>query len=84
VTFGIANPGLLKRTRDMEYKNQICVTLTAKGEKSLKQAMKMDGTANVLDRLSAAQQKELKARLTALKDAGMKGLKLSPKALPWP
>jgi DNA-binding MarR family transcriptional regulator len=76
--------GLLKRTKDMEYKNQIRITLTAKGQKVLKQAMKLEGTTSVFSRLSAAQQKELKSSLTALKDAGMKELHLSPKALPWP
>ncbi len=76
--------GLLKRTKNMERKNQIRITLTAKGEKALKQAMKLDGTTNVLSRLSAARQKELKTSLTALKEAGMKELRLSPKALPWP
>jgi len=76
--------GLLKRTKNMERKNQIRITLTAKGEKALKKAMKLEGTTNVLSRLTAAQQKELKATLTALKEAGMKELRLSPKALPWP
>jgi DNA-binding MarR family transcriptional regulator len=76
--------GLVKRTKDMDRKNYIRITLTAKGEKALKQAMKLSGTARVLSKLSAAQQKELKATLTALKEAGMKELHLSPKALPWP
>jgi DNA-binding MarR family transcriptional regulator len=76
--------GLLKRTKNMERKNYIRVTLTAKGEKALKQAMKLDGTTHVLSNLTAAQRKELKASLTALKEAGIKELRLSPKALPWP
>ena len=76
--------GLLKRTKDMERKNYIRITLTAKGEKALKQAMKQTLTAQVLSNLSAVQQKQLKTTLTALKEAGMKELHLSPKALPWP
>ncbi len=76
--------GLVKRTKDMERKNLIRITLTAKGEKALKQAMKLEGTMHVLSKLTAAQQKELRATLTALKEAGMKELRLSPKALPWP
>jgi len=76
--------GLVKRAKDMERKNLIRITLTAKGEKALKQAMKLSGTARVLSRLTAAQQKELKATLTALKETGVKELRLSPKALPWP
>ena len=76
--------GLIKRTKNMDRKNQIRVTLTAKGEKALKQAMKLDGATHVLSNLTAAQQRELKASLTALKEAGIKELRLSPKALPWP
>ena len=76
--------GLIKRTKNMERKNQIRVTLTAKGEKALKQAMKLEGATGVIARLSEAQQKQLKATLTALKEAGKKELHLGPKALLWP
>ena len=76
--------GLLKRTKNMERKNYIRITLTARGEKALRQAMKQTETAQVLSKLSAAQQKQLKTTLTSLKEAGMKELHLSPKALPWP
>jgi DNA-binding MarR family transcriptional regulator len=76
--------GLIKRTKNMERKNQIRITLTAKGEKARKQAMKLDGTTGLLAGLSAVQQKQLKSTLTALKEAGRKELHLSPKALLWP
>jgi len=76
--------GLIKRTKNMDRKNYIRITLTAKGEIALKKAMKLEGTTHVLSRLTSVQQRELKATLTALKEAGMKQLRLSPKALPWP
>lgn len=76
--------GLIKRTKNMERKNQIRITLTAKGEKARKQAMKLEGTTGILAGLSVAQQKQLKATLAALKEAGRKELRLSPKALLWP
>jgi DNA-binding MarR family transcriptional regulator len=76
--------GLLKRTKNMERKNLIRITLTAKGERVLSQAMKKEGTMGILSRLSAVQQKQLKVTLTALKEAGRKELHLSPKALLWP
>ena len=76
--------GLVKRTKDMDRKNYIRITLTAKGEKALEKAMRLEGTTHVLSKLTAAQQKELKATLTALKEAGVKELRLSRKALPWP
>jgi DNA-binding MarR family transcriptional regulator len=76
--------GLIKRTKDMERKNQIRITLTPIGKKALNQAMKLSGATSILAGLSAAQQKQLKSTLTALKEAGKKELRLSTKALPWP
>ena len=76
--------GLLKRTKNMERKNLIRVTLTTKGKKALSQAMKQAGTTHVLSRLSAEQHSKLKQALSILKEAGKKELHLSPKALLWP
>jgi DNA-binding MarR family transcriptional regulator len=76
--------GLLKRTKNMERKNLIRITLTAKGETALKQAMKKEGVKHVLSKLTEDQRKQLKNSLAILKEAGMKELHLSPKALPWP
>jgi DNA-binding MarR family transcriptional regulator len=76
--------GLLKRAKNMERKNLIRVTLTSKGETALKQAMKKEGVKHVLSKLTEEQRRQLKQSLTSLKDAGMKELNLSPRALPWP
>jgi len=76
--------GLIKRAKNMERKNLIRVTLTTKGENALKQAMKKEGVKHVLSKLSEEQRRQLKQSLTTLKEAGMKELNLSPKALPWP
>jgi DNA-binding MarR family transcriptional regulator len=76
--------GLIKRAKNMERKNLIRVTLTTKGENALKQAMKKEGVKHVLSKLTEEQRRQLKQSLAALKDAGMKELNLSPKALPWP
>jgi DNA-binding MarR family transcriptional regulator len=76
--------GLIRRAKNMERKNLIRVTLTPKGENVLKQAMKKEGIKHVLSRLSEDQRRQLKQLLAILKDAGMKELNLSPKALPWP
>ncbi len=76
--------GLIKRAKNMERKNLIRVTLTTKGENALKQAMKKEGVKHVLSKLTEEQRRQLKQSLTALKEAGMKELHLSPKALPWP
>ena len=76
--------GLIKRTKNMERKNLIRITLTDNGKKALKKSMELKGTTHIISKLTAAQQRELKVMLTALKEAGMKELRLSPKALPWP
>lgn len=76
--------GLIKRAKNMERKNLIRVTLTTKGENALKQAMKKEGVKHVLSKLTEEQRRQLKQSLTSLKEAGMKELNLSPKALPWP
>jgi hypothetical protein len=68
----------------MERKNLIRVTLTSKGENTLKQAMKKEGVKHVLSKISEEQRRQLKQTLASLKEAGMKELNLSPKALPWP
>lgn len=76
--------GLLKRTKNMERRNLIRITLTARGEHALKQAMKQTGTAHVLARLSEEQRRVLKQTLNLLKEAGIKELHLHPKTLLWP
>ncbi len=76
--------GLIKRTKNMERKNLIRVTLTARGDQALKQAMKKEGVKHVLSKLTEEQRRQLQNSLTILKEAGMKELNLSPRALPWP
>jgi len=46
--------------------------------------MKKEGMKHVLNRLNEEQRRQLKQALAGLKEAGMKELNLSPKALPWP
>ena len=76
--------GLLKRTKNMERKNLIRITLTARGEKALSQAMKQTGTAHVLSKLTDDQRSKLKRTLNVLKEAGIAELHLNPKTLLWP
>ena len=76
--------GLINRTKNLERKNRIRITLTEKGEKALKKAMKLQGTAHLLCTLTNAQREQLQTALKAIKQAGIKELRLSPKALQWP
>ena len=76
--------GLIKRTKNMERKNLIRITLTSKGEQALKQSMKKEGVKHILSGLSDEQRKQLKTTLTIIKEAGLKELDLIPQSLPWP
>lgn len=76
--------GLIKRTKDMEDKHQIRITLTAKGKKALHEAMKKKGITNVMAKLTAEQRSKLAKALSILKIEGKKKLQLSATALPWP
>ena len=76
--------GLLKRTKNMERKNLIRVTLTAKGEQALKQSLKKEGVKHVLSKLNEEQRRQLKNILQITKEAGLKELNMGPKSLPWP
>lgn len=76
--------GLIKRAKNMERKNLIRVTLTPKGKNVLREAMEKEGVKHVISKLTEEQRKQLKQSLATLKEAGMKELNLSPKALPWP
>ena len=76
--------GLIKRAKDMERRSCIRITMTVKGAKALERARKLAGTKHVLSSLTREQRKNLKQTLSVLKEAGMKDLHRSPKALPWP
>ncbi len=76
--------GLINRTKNLERKNRIRITLTEKGEKALKKAMKLQGISNLLYKLTDTQREQIQTALKAIKQAGIKELRLSPKALQWP
>jgi DNA-binding MarR family transcriptional regulator len=76
--------GLLKRTPDKAQKTQILITLTARGENTLRQVMKLEGTTHVLSRLSSGQKSRLHTMLSEIKDAGMEEIYLPPNVLLWP
>lgn len=76
--------GLLKRTLNPECKNQILITLTNKGENTLRQVMTLEGTTHVLSRLSSGQKSRLQAMLTEIKEAGKEEIYLRANVILWP
>jgi len=76
--------GFLKRTQNMKRKNQILLTLTARGENTLNQVMKLEGITHVLSRLSLEQKRALQAMLTEITEAGMDEIYLRLNMILWP
>lgn len=68
--------GFLKRTQNIKRKNQILLSLTVRGENTLKQVMKLKGTTHVLSRLSLEQKIGLQAMLSEITEAGMEEIYL--------
>ena len=59
--------GLLRKTKDLERKNIVRITLTDKGEEALRQAMKTDTIVNIMSYLSDKEQDSLRAHLETLR-----------------
>ena len=59
--------GLLRKTKDLERKNIVRITLTDKGEEALRQAMKTDTIVKVMSYLSDKEQDCLRAHLETLR-----------------
>ncbi len=66
--------GLLKRTRNLDKKNHIGVTLTERGKKLFFQTSKRKATHRILSCLSEEESRQLASCLEKVKRRGMKEL----------
>jgi DNA-binding MarR family transcriptional regulator len=80
----MAKAGLVKRTKDLERKNLVRVTITEKGQQAYKQALKMKSVQKVISSLSEAERQKLKSLLETLRNKGLKELGIDPKKAPFP
>ena len=76
--------GLVKRTKDLDRKNQVRITLTEKGEKAFQQQSEMRGIGRILSTLTPGECNELGASLKKLRDEAIKELDTRPRQLPFP
>jgi len=75
--------GLVRRTKDLERKNLVRVTLTAKGEEAYQRQSEMRVVRKVLSSLSPKQRNNLMAYLRALRSRALDELVVR-RQLPFP
>ncbi|MCK4965286.1 MAG: hypothetical protein KAS54_09385 [Dehalococcoidia bacterium] len=63
--------GLLRKTKDLERKNIVRITLTDKGEEALRQAMETETIVKVISFLSDKEQDCLRAHLETLRHGAL-------------
>jgi len=72
--------GLLRKTKDLERKNLVRVTLTEKGEEALRKGMKEETTiSKIMSRLSNEEQDCLRAHLETLRSKALEELRIKYK-----
>ncbi|MDR9459901.1 MAG: MarR family transcriptional regulator [Dehalococcoidia bacterium] len=76
--------GLVKRTKNLDRKNQVRITLTEKGEKAFQQQSEMRGIGRILSVLTPEECNKLGASLKKLRDEAIKELDTRPRHLPFP
>jgi DNA-binding MarR family transcriptional regulator len=76
--------GVVKRTRDLERKNMVRITLTEKGETAYKHQTEMRVISKILSTLSPEECNKLGASLKKLRDESVKELDARPRHLPFP
>ena len=76
--------GLVKRTKNLDRKNQLRITLTEKGEKAYQKQIEMRSIGKILSTLSPEECDKLGACLKKLRDEAVKELDSKPRELPFP
>ena len=76
--------GLIKRTKDLDYKNRLRITLTEKGEKAYQKQIEMRSIGKILSTLSPEECDKLGANLKKMRDAAVKVLDSRTRELPFP
>jgi DNA-binding MarR family transcriptional regulator len=76
--------GLVKRTKNLDRKNQLRITLTEKGEKAYQKQIEMRSIGKILSTLSPEECDKLGARLKKLRDEAVRELDSRPRELPFP
>jgi DNA-binding MarR family transcriptional regulator len=75
--------GLIKKTKDLDRKNLIRVTLTDKGEKAYQKSRQMKVVPKILNRLSQKEREAFRAQLEKLRTKSLNEIGMKRK-LPFP
>ena len=76
--------GLVKRTKDLDRKNMLRITLTEKGEQAYQKQTEMRVVSRILSTLSTEELDKLGASLRKLRDEAVRELDTRPRQLPFP
>jgi DNA-binding MarR family transcriptional regulator len=76
--------GLVKRTKDLDRKNMLRITLTEKGEQAYQKQTEMRVVSRILSTLSTEELDKLGASLRKLRDEAVRELDTRPRKLPFP
>jgi DNA-binding MarR family transcriptional regulator len=76
--------GLVNRTKDLDKKNMVRITLTDKGEKAYQQQTKMRAIGKIMSSLSPEESSTFGACLKKLRDEAIKELDTRPRQMPFP
>jgi DNA-binding MarR family transcriptional regulator len=76
--------GLVKRTKNLDRKNQLRITLTEQGEKAYQTQIEMRSIGKILSTLTPEECGKLGAHLKKLRDEAVKELDSRPRELPFP
>jgi DNA-binding MarR family transcriptional regulator len=76
--------GLVKRTKNLDRKNQLRITLTEKGEQAYQKQIEMRVISKILSMLSPEECEKLGKYLKKLRDEAVKELDSRPRELPFP
>lgn len=64
--------GLIRRVKDLDKKNLVRITMTAKGRQAYAQAFKRESIHRIMSSLSKTGRKQLRSYLEALLDSALK------------
>ena len=70
--------GLVRKTKDLDRKNQVRVELTEKGYEAYDQSMKQESIHKIMSSLSEEAREQLRSCLQTLRDEALKELGVEP------
>ncbi|MCK4721744.1 MAG: MarR family transcriptional regulator [Dehalococcoidia bacterium] len=76
--------GLIRRTRDLERKNMIRVTITEKGLQSYNDSMRLESIHRIMSCLSKEECQQLRSYLERLRSEALKPPAMSIRQVPFP